>query len=185
MEGIYESQVPLLFRALMELGCMCNVYRHHGNGDARFALSDLKARPDHDSYLMGANLECVTAPRVARNLAVESVGGLITARSPTSLLRIGRRVPGTCSCATCSTIRADCSCCSTRCASLPRSSSSTRAGQSLLGARRVGHLTTSSHADPWGGLRPGTRGMRALTPCQEQQRAQVERRVRRGEAVAR
>ncbi|XP_004276670.1 DNA polymerase epsilon catalytic subunit A isoform X1 [Orcinus orca] len=49
IEGVYETQVPLLFRALVQLGCVCVVnkqlVRHHSGWEAEtFALEHLEMR---------------------------------------------------------------------------------------------------------------------------------------------
>lgn len=41
VEGVYERQVPLLFRALLKLGCACKVLTSSGNLDT-FSLDDLE-----------------------------------------------------------------------------------------------------------------------------------------------
>lgn len=41
VEGVYERQVPLLFRALIKLGCTCKVLTSSGNLDT-FYLDDLE-----------------------------------------------------------------------------------------------------------------------------------------------
>lgn len=41
VEGVYERQVPLMFRALLKLGCACKVVTSSGNLDT-FSLDDLE-----------------------------------------------------------------------------------------------------------------------------------------------
>ena len=40
VEGVYETQVPLLFRALTRLGCVCRVAREHARTLAANAARD-------------------------------------------------------------------------------------------------------------------------------------------------
>jgi DNA polymerase epsilon subunit 1 len=39
IEGVYETQVPLLFRCMVRLGCVCTVSREH----ARMAVGRVRA----------------------------------------------------------------------------------------------------------------------------------------------
>lgn len=61
VEGVYETQVPLLFKLLMEVGCVCKVDDYNNSGDGEnsnnnrsneFDMSQLKYKTTYDcSYL--------------------------------------------------------------------------------------------------------------------------------------
>eukprot|EP01134_Creolimax_fragrantissima_P001067 CFRG1067T1 len=50
VEGVYETKVPLDYRALMELGCVVqlNQYSRHANTDTDFDLSELEVKRDRN-----------------------------------------------------------------------------------------------------------------------------------------
>lgn len=64
IEGIYETQVPLDFRALVRLGCICSVERsearrlaQRGETTDTFSLTQLQFRTlAHQPYLQGTGL---------------------------------------------------------------------------------------------------------------------------------
>ena len=45
VDGVYETHVPLLFRALAELGCLCGVHRRNRVAETDFELGELQMRP--------------------------------------------------------------------------------------------------------------------------------------------
>ena len=53
VEGVYETQLPLLYRAIINLSCVCSVVNKAKRGlDEGFDLGDLKAESEHkNSYL--------------------------------------------------------------------------------------------------------------------------------------
>jgi DNA polymerase epsilon subunit 1 len=65
VEGIYETQVSLDFRALLQLGCMCGVvkgYQNLGGDGSSFNLEQLQARgleAGDQLYLAAGNLHAL------------------------------------------------------------------------------------------------------------------------------
>lgn len=60
VEGVYETQVPLLFRLMMEVGCVCRVERNAGESRVKneFALSQLQYKTTTECpYLTNVNVQ--------------------------------------------------------------------------------------------------------------------------------
>ena len=57
VDGVYESHVPLLFRALTDLGCVCAVQQRTRAADTEFELGELQTRsPEDVPYLAPGSL---------------------------------------------------------------------------------------------------------------------------------
>ena len=61
VEGVYESKVPLLFRALMTVGATCGLSRKGASvaNDTDFALDDLVSRRSQSSYLLPSSVSAL------------------------------------------------------------------------------------------------------------------------------
>lgn len=57
VEGVYETQVPLIFRAYLQIGCVCRVIPKSSNGEL-FSLEDLEMTSiARQPYLLKDNLK--------------------------------------------------------------------------------------------------------------------------------
>jgi len=97
VDGVYETHVPLLFRAVIELGNVCAVRQRTQNIDTEFELAELRSVVETaDAYLKTGSLRCAGA---------QSRPARVPASKPNEHCRsagrcFGCRLPGTSSCPT-------------------------------------------------------------------------------------